>query len=1149
VSRILIISKKGLITTMSVVLVVASISYAYWRWQTNNSPSADTIGGCTSSSVDWEISPCSSPDNPVKSRQIAVKVKKPVSRAKFYNVVSTGITGTNINTWVDRDEGVVVFPDSITALAATTGSFSLSISAWTGKSDDGGTKISDFSQTLTVYYDLSYQGLTFNLTANTLDKGDFVIKATPTGKYASLNNQTTYYAWFFSKPDGYLSKASTKFTTTPELKLRFDTPGVAYVSMAAYSGGVGYTWGEFRRASSDFGLSSNITGSRIRLKLKTEAGATPDDTSSFSPNNIVISDKAIPGDFKLPLEKDSISIFSGGSFSFPVHSDGYIFSNPLNSQVPADLYYAYRNPQYIEIDLPASINLHQQNFKSETKFTEIADNTGSNPIAPGYHRYKIEKINPNGQWGEINASLPIYLVFPDSLSGTPNLKIRYRNYMANQESRSDLWQEQTLNCVTVPNDIQLPKRLMTSFGVAYSKSLFVNNGTGKDINDFLALYKKLGFNTVPNPWNEGKDPVSGDFIYTPEDRQSDYWQGLNYGPEYSLFHSSYSTMGIFGALKPSTFNTTSFTLTKDNLDNYAASLDFNAKFRTSLVEPQLSIEKENWKKAIKFYFDSGGVLDMAYNGVILQKNLEHLSKFVETVKPENLSLDSEGYPYSFSTWVDKVTQSQNAQSRKQAGESNYDLARRMIDEWTAGLTDAVYQKSPNTRIGMYGVRAEYNLGYQVIPWDILQKYHIIPQPTEYGPGHNLDMLSKGIRSDRSVLSQNYRLDPWLGIGWAGEFDSEYVFDQVIHTFLNGATGFSIYSVYELDDMSDILEISKAIKIVSPHEDLIMDGQLAFGDISGATNATVSAMKKDGEYLIGVTPKDKQNSVRFAINTGNTIKYRLLDERTNESALVDGPKININKALSSSTVYSLKAEPTVAPSPAPAPSLAPSPTPTPGPSSVPSVTVTSTTTKAPAPTPVPLDYVIPIQKGFTYFDIPQNWGTVEIDAARSSSDSTIWQYNWFGDQLWQPTPHKVAVTTLRPGVGYYVSTNSDNQSLVFKAKSDDGAIPMIKPGWNLLSNSSTAPIDIASKKVRVLKAGQDTACNTASCAEEVKTIKELVDQSIVYDQIWLIRNATAADAAKAFGNPLDSRQNGAQIPGADPTQPTHTQGYWIYSWER
>ncbi len=212
-----------------------------------------------------------------------------------------------------------------------------------------------------------------------------------------------------------------------------------------------------------------------------------------------------------------------------------------------------------------------------------------------------------------------------------------------------------------------------------------------------------------------------------------------------------------------------------------------------------------------------------------------------------------------------------------------------------------------------------------------------------------------------------------------------------------------------------------------------------------------------------------------------------------------------------------------------------------------VTTTGTPTRTPTPSPVASGYTIPLQRGFTYFNVPSDWGVVQVDTTRSSNNVVIWQYNWFGDEYWQPTQHKVNVTTLRPGVGYYASTDFGSQSLVFKAKTDDGAVPIIKPGWNLLSNNSTSPIDVASKKVRMLKAGQSADCNAASCSEEVKTIKELVDAAVVYDQLWLIRNATATDPDTAFGAPVNARLTGAQIPGASSTDTTHTQGYWIYSW--
>lgn len=237
-------------------------------------------------------------------------------------------------------------------------------------------------------------------------------------------------------------------------------------------------------------------------------------------------------------------------------------------------------------------------------------------------------------------------------------------------------------------------------------------------------------------------------------------------------------------------------------------------------------------------------------------------------------------------------------------------------------------------------------------------------------------------------------------------------------------------------------------------------------------------------------------------------------------------------------------------PSPVPSPIPSPSSTPDTSATSTVTaepsVTSTITATPSPTPTSSEHSIQISRGFTYFNIPASWGTVEVDSEKSSNTSIIWQYNWFGDKLWQPSQHEETVTILHPGIGYYVSTNLDNQSLVFKAKSDNSDVPIIKPGWNLLSNSSTSALNIATKKVRVLKAGQDASCNTTSCAE-TKTIGQLVGDGIVYKKIWLIRNATSTDPATAFGDPIDVTVSGSKIPGTNSSDPTHAQGYWIYSW--
>lgn len=222
-----------------------------------------------------------------------------------------------------------------------------------------------------------------------------------------------------------------------------------------------------------------------------------------------------------------------------------------------------------------------------------------------------------------------------------------------------------------------------------------------------------------------------------------------------------------------------------------------------------------------------------------------------------------------------------------------------------------------------------------------------------------------------------------------------------------------------------------------------------------------------------------------------------------------------------------------------PVLSPTPEPTSDISLTPSPSISAT--------PIPKIHNISVGRGYTYFNIPNDWGTVDIDKKASDTGLTIWQYNWFGDKMWQPVQRAVEVTTLRPGMGYYVSTQSDDQMIVFLESDSDDGIPMIKPGWNLLSNSSVSAIDIGTQKVRILGSGQSSGCNNSICADNTQTIKDLVGKGAIYKNIWLIRDATATDASTAFGDPVDASLSGSVIPGAKSNGSTDSQGYWIYSW--
>ena len=75
-------------------------------------------------------------------------------------------------------------------------------------------------------------------------------------------------------------------------------------------------------------------------------------------------------------------------------------------------------------------------------------------------------------------------------------------------------------------------------------------------------------------------------------------------------------------------------------------------------------------------------------------------------------------------------------------------------------------------------------------------------------------------------------------------------------------------------MEYYLKISQAVKLVTPFEDLIIDGALADAYISSASNCVVSAMGLGGEFLIGVTPLVATKPVSFDFKSNTTGKHTL-----------------------------------------------------------------------------------------------------------------------------------------------------------------------------------------------------------------------------------------------------------------------------------
>lgn len=848
-------------------------------------------------SLDWAVLPRNSSTQPLVSEWLGVQITNPTANARYYKISVSGASGVP-DQWIEKSGQQIHVPANI--VSPRSGTLDLTVTAY---DEMNGRPLREYDDRLQVYYDYTFQNLedSFNIVAESLENGDIKLRASlKDASLSALRDKVEYYRWAVMN---FADKNyPAYYTEEPEITLPMNQPGLTYINLKVQN-----------RAAYDvkgYYYPHSVSAAKIAIKINKEDDTPPPEIPAHLTDdypNVFSSSVKIPGDMKLPLYADKVTMFSGGSLSIPVNLREFK---------------ATIDPDYIEIDLPEGVALNQLNYYAvSTDFAEV-------PGAPtSYKRYRITK-KAGKTWGRVTT---IYPTFADNLAGRVNLKMRLRAVNASQLQREDNWQEQALILASTP-DFRPMERITASFSWARARSLFLNSGETTNIDDFLNLYKKFGFNTVPNNLINSQ-PASSSLFYTPEQRSTTHWEDLRYGPESNLFLQNSVTQG-FAKLKLSSYSDipkgSDGIVSQEEFDAYANATDFNQKFNVSLNEPQLSNERTKWKNAIHYNMDNGEI-DMGYDGILLQNDLDEINAQMKVSKPEYLFLDCEEFP-SYSRWKTTVMSSQNAQSRLRTGESQDDLADRIVEEFVSRMTVAIRADSPSTKITMYDFWAtntrdsfsnialadtDSTEGVNIMPTAIpnrqnqlfgaplLKKYNIIPAPCLYYQGVNLDEYGASLRANRLAMSRDQELIPWLTLGTYAFKKSTDMFDEVTHALLNGATGFSLYTDKDIDDMGHILEISKAIKLLAPFEDLIMDGDLAFWDIRGKSNVTVSAMKKDGSYLIAATPKDQAVTSTFTIETMDNKRYELKNENSGESELVSGPEVLISQPLTSTTVFSLK----------------------------------------------------------------------------------------------------------------------------------------------------------------------------------------------------------------------------------------------------
>lgn len=174
---------------------------------------------------------------------------------------------------------------------------------------------------------------------------------------------------------------------------------------------------------------------------------------------------------------------------------------------------------------------------------------------------------------------------------------------------------------------------------------------------------------------------------------------------------------------------------------------------------------------------------------------------------------------------------------------------------------------------------------------------------------NLPRLVRQLRAEKRALMAaggHNRFVPWLTVGAEGITTPPSTYDQLIHVFLNGASGFCYFADFHFTDMASYVAIAEVLALLVPYEDILLDGTLADAGVVSSSGCVVSAMQGvNGTVLLGVTPHSGTASVAF--------EYRGSEAATGPHVLVDvasgavvqhvaGASVRVQTSLTRSAVY-------------------------------------------------------------------------------------------------------------------------------------------------------------------------------------------------------------------------------------------------------
>eukprot|EP01043_Picozoa_sp_COSAG02_P027472 COSAG02_NODE_1624_length_11594_cov_6.314833_2_plen_940_part_00 len=825
-----------------------------------------------------------------------------VGRSRYFllETVHGSATGNSseypaLSTWVCAADGAAL-TELVAPIVGTTGNGpfpaihavgSVQIRA-TAYAEKGGPPL-DRSNNSTVFYDLSYTTLAHELHIRTLDHNRVTLTAVPTNQV--LAKQTKSWTWDHFVPshsrgdvswlpgqiDGaYKQNHSNQYT------FQFGVPGVYFVGLV-YS-------------SNAFDLHATRAAPSIYDGQFSQPAPTaslhPGGPQVFEPIAFVVphfngtvpvmpvSDfrgrvvqlQSIMGDLELCIPHRRLTVLGGPPAA------GVIYL-PLCPAYPAHLttkHMALRSPTSKLTVLPSR---SYENGALEQNVSKLSTGRGA--------LWLISSSSSSSSADTFSRFMELTLNAPATLIGsTFAIQLAIFDGVAPPPDHSSAWQTVELSVVAWP-DVQSPKHLVTAITDAPTRSLnylFHLDGSASSVID---IYRRLGMSVLPtsngnliDPRTPGGNYKTGQKFYFPANRTGHEWDGLKYGIEHDTFGNGFNGEGFFCLATAKTGG---------------VGCPVNQSWLPAgLSDDQIALELRKWENAVEFW-NMTGLLDISYDGFLLNRSFENLRLVTSMVQPDYIITDAEHFP-PLDSYYDTISLSANAKARQRPAESDCALAARIAEEflsiWMQSLNSAVncfYGDTPEGGHGSHG------------PWDasMLAKYgeQIVPQFGLYNAqaSYPIDEFAKWIRLNKQAHQKRglHGMIPWVTTGFDGVFSDEQVFEQAVHLFAGGATGFNVFSDAtdgDWDSWGTLLAFVRATELVLPYEEIVAFGDVAYFDLEyeagggGESDQNVraaSAMKYQGQYLIALSPHEKASPMHVQVNISSSKGFVLHNLITGE----------------------------------------------------------------------------------------------------------------------------------------------------------------------------------------------------------------------------------------------------------------------------